>query len=108
MAIEELIIPKDFTIRIRIEREDKEDLIIEEDGLSLHFDLVLAMRTAPPNDARWSFMASYLTTRWADKLEGHTISRNAALGIWGKCNAHSVELKKNSDSTQKLLPQSPE
>ena len=101
MAIEEVIIPEDFTIRIRIKRTDAEDLIIEENGLSLKFDLVLAMRNAPPTDARWGFMASYLTQRWAEQLDGRTISPDAALGIWGKCNKTGETLKKNSDSEKK-------
>ncbi len=101
METDEIIIPEDFTIRIRIKRADQEDLIIEENGIQLKFDLTCVFRNAPPNDARWGYAASYLTQRWADKLEGRTISNDAALGIWSKCNTKSEALKKSSDSTEK-------
>lgn len=96
MAIDELIVPEDFTVRVRIKREGQDDLIIEENGLDLKFDLIMSQRNAPPNDARWGFMAAYLTTRWQEQLDGLVISRDTALAIWGKCNKKADELKKNS------------
>lgn len=96
MSIEEVIIPEDFTIRVRIKREDQEDLIVEENGIELKFDIGLALRNSPPNDARWGFMASYLTQRWADKLEGHTVSPSAATGIWSTLVKKEESLKKSS------------
>jgi hypothetical protein len=96
MAIDELIVPEDFTIRITIKREGQEDLTIEENGLDLKFDLIMSQRNVPPNDARWGFMAAYLTTRWKEQLGDLVISRDTALAIWGKCNKKADALKKNS------------
>lgn len=108
MAIEEIVVPEDFTVRVRIKREDQEDLIIEENGLDLKFDLIMAMRNTPPNDARWGFMASVLSTRWKEQLGDLIISRDTALGVWGACNKKANDLKKSSPSEQKSLQQSPE
>ena len=96
MAIEEVIVPEDFTVRVRIGRESQDDLIIEENGLELKFDLIMAMRNAPPNDARWGYMASFLTVRWQEQLGDLIISRDTALGVWGACNKKADSLKKSS------------
>ncbi len=95
--MEELIIPQDFAIRVRIKREGKEDLIIDEpNGLELKFDIGVALRNSPPNDSRWSFMASYLAQRWAEKLDGHTIAPSAATNIWALLIKKEESLKKSS------------
>ena len=95
--MEEIVIPEDFEVRIRIKRGDKEDVVIDEpNGLELKFDIGIALRNSPPNDARCSYMASFLTQRWADKLEGHTIAPSAATGIWGLLVKKEEALKKNS------------
>lgn len=95
--MEELIVPEDFAVRIRIKRSEKEDLIIEEsNGLELKFDIGISLRNSPPNDARWSFMASYLTQRWAEQLDGHTIAPSTATNIWAMLVKKEEELKKNS------------
>ena len=101
MAIEELIVPQDFTIRLRLQREEQEDLIIEENGLDLKFDILIAMRNSPSTDMYWVYMASYLTNRWKEQLGELTISKAAALDIWNKCNTKATTLKKTSDSTPK-------
>lgn len=95
--MEEIVIPEDFAVRIRIKREDKEDLIIDEsNGLELKFDIGISLRNSPPNDARWGFMASYLTQRWADKLDGHTIAPSTAVAVWALLVKKEESLKKNS------------
>lgn len=95
--MEEIVIPEDFAVRIRIKREDKEDLIIDEsNGLELKFDIGIALRNSPPSDARWGFMASYLTQRWADKLDGHTIAPSTAVAVWALLVKKEESLKKNS------------
>lgn len=95
--MEEIVIPEDFAVRIRIKREDKEDLIIDEsNGLELKFDIGIALRNSPPNDARWGFMASYLTQRWIDKLDGHTIAPSTAVAVWALLVKKEESLKKNS------------
>lgn len=98
MAIEEVIIPEDFTLRIRIKRSEQDDLIIEENGLDLKFDIGMALRNSPPHDGRWPMLAAFLTHRWAEHLGDLKISKDTALEIWKACSKKSEELKKNSSS----------
>jgi len=104
--VEEFVVPEDFTIRIRIKRSEQEDLLIEENGLDLKFDIGMALRNAPPNDARWPMLAAYLTHRWKEQLGDLIISKDTALGIWATCLKKSEELKKNSSSLPNSLPPS--
>ena len=52
MAIEEIIVPEDYIIRIKIQQKEAEDLIIEEHGLELKFDLMMAVQNVPVPEAR--------------------------------------------------------
>jgi hypothetical protein len=96
MAIEEIIVPEDYIIRIKIQRKEAEDLIIEEHGLELKFDLMMAVQNVPVPEARWEVMANYLTRRWQEQLGELTIHRMIAFNIWGLCIKREIELKKNS------------
>ncbi len=94
---DELVIPKDFDVKIRIEQTEGEDIIIVENGLNLQFDLTIAAQNAAPDPvSRFAALAAHLTTRWHESLNGNTVSKGTALQVWKLVNDKAKTLKKNS------------